>query len=176
MGEPRDPAASARRLGSAARAEPGPRTRVTRHLERELRQADGVLISDINKGLLTPGLLRALIDGARRRGIPVIVDPRLSEDFSIYRGATALTPNRYETEFATGARMVDRDAWMRAADETDAPAQARRLPGDARPRRNVPGRAPRPDTYIPTTPRAVYDVTGAGDVVLAVFGLFASPG
>ena len=61
-----------------------------------------MLISDINKGLLTPGLLRALIDGARRRRIPVIVDPRLSEDFSIYRGATALTPNRYETEFATG--------------------------------------------------------------------------
>ena len=61
-----------------------------------------MLISDINKGLLTPGLLRALIDGARRRKIPVIVDPRLTEDFSIYRGATALTPNRYETEIATG--------------------------------------------------------------------------
>ena len=89
---------------------------LTRHLDRELGKVDGVLISDINKGLLTPGLLRALIDGARRRNIPVIVDPRLSEDFSIYSGATALTPNRYETEFATGARLVDRDAWMRAAD------------------------------------------------------------
>ena len=49
---------------------------LTRHLERELARVDGVLISDINKGLLTPGLLRALIDGARRRKIPVIVDPR----------------------------------------------------------------------------------------------------
>ena len=90
---------------------------LTRHLERELQHVDGVLISDINKGLLTPRLLRALIDGARRRRIPVIVDPRLSEDLSIYRGATALTPNRYETEFATGTRLVDRAAWMRAADE-----------------------------------------------------------
>jgi D-beta-D-heptose 7-phosphate kinase/D-beta-D-heptose 1-phosphate adenosyltransferase len=149
---------------------------LTRHLERELRRADGVLISDINKGLLTPGLLRALIDGARRRGLPVIVDPRLSENLSIYRGATALTPNRYETEFATGARLIDRAAWMRAADELMG-----RLKLDAclvtldRDGMYLSERRG-PHTYIPTTPRAVYDVTGAGDVVLAVFGLFVIAG
>ena len=149
---------------------------LTRHLERELARVDGVLISDINKGLLTPGLLRALIDGARRRKIPVIVDPRLSEDFSIYGGATALTPNRYETEFATGTRLVDRAAWMRAADEL-----MRRVKLDAclitldRDGMYLSERRG-PHTYIATTPRAVYDVTGAGDVVLAVFGLFAIAG
>jgi D-beta-D-heptose 7-phosphate kinase/D-beta-D-heptose 1-phosphate adenosyltransferase len=147
-----------------------------RHLERELDRVDGVLISDINKGLLTPGLLRALIEGARRRKIPAIVDPRLSEDFAIYRGATALTPNRYETEFATGARLIDRDAWMRAADELVA-----RLGLDAclitldRDGMYLSERRGE-HTYVPTTPRAVYDVTGAGDVVLAVFGLFAIAG
>jgi D-beta-D-heptose 7-phosphate kinase/D-beta-D-heptose 1-phosphate adenosyltransferase len=149
---------------------------LTRHLERELARVDGVLISDINKGLLTPGLLRALIDGARRRKIPVIVDPRLSEDFSIYSGATALTPNRYETEFATSTRLVDRAAWMRAADEL-----MRRLKLDAclitldRDGMYLSERRG-PHTYIATTPRAVYDVTGAGDVVLAVFGLFVIAG
>ncbi len=149
---------------------------LTRHVERELERVDGVLISDINKGLLTPGLLRALIDGARRRKIPVIVDPRLSEDFSIYSGATALTPNRYETELATGTRLVDRAAWMRAADEL-----MRRLKLDAclitldREGMYLSERGG-PHTYIATTPRAVYDVTGAGDVVLAVFGLFAIAG
>jgi D-beta-D-heptose 7-phosphate kinase / D-beta-D-heptose 1-phosphate adenosyltransferase len=149
---------------------------LTRHLERELARVDGVLISDINKGLLTPGLLRALIDGARRHKIPVIVDPRLSEDFSIYSGATALTPNRYETEFATSTRLVDRTAWMRAADEL-----MRRLKLDAclitldRDGMYLSERRG-PHTYIATTPRAVYDVTGAGDVVLAVFGLFAIAG
>jgi D-beta-D-heptose 7-phosphate kinase / D-beta-D-heptose 1-phosphate adenosyltransferase len=149
---------------------------LTRHVARELARADGVLISDINKGLLTPGLLRALIDGARRRDIPVIVDPRLSKDFSIYRGATALTPNRYETEFATGMGLVDRDGWMRAADEL-----MRRLRLDAclvtldREGMYLAERRG-PHTYIPTTPRAVYDVTGAGDVVAAVFGLFAIAG
>jgi D-beta-D-heptose 7-phosphate kinase/D-beta-D-heptose 1-phosphate adenosyltransferase len=145
-------------------------------LARELARADGVLISDINKGLLTPRLLRALIGGARRRRIPVIVDPRLTEDFSIYRGATALTPNRYETELATGMRLLDRDAWMRAANELVA-----RLGLDAclvtldRDGMYLAERTGA-DTYIPTMPRAVYDVTGAGDVVLAVFGLFAIAG
>src|SRR5690348_566104 len=149
---------------------------LARNLERELARVDGVLISDINKGLLTPGLLRALIEGARRRKIPVIVDPRLSEDFSIYRGATALTPNRYESELATASRLVDRDAWMRAADDL-----IRRLKLDAclvtldRDGMYLSERRG-PHTYIPTTPRAVYDVTGAGDVVLAVFGLFAIAG
>src|SRR5262249_47774040 len=48
----------------------------------ELPRADGVLICDINKGLLTPQLLRATIDSARRRKIPVVIDPRLTEDLS----------------------------------------------------------------------------------------------
>ncbi len=147
-----------------------------RHLRRELARADGVLVSDINKGLLTPGLLRALIDGARARGIPVIIDPRLTEDFSIYRGATALVPNRYETEVATQRRLLDRDAWMRESGEL-----VRKLKLDAclvtldRDGMYLAQRA-RAHTYIPTAPRAVYDVTGAGDVVLAVFGLFTIAG
>jgi D-beta-D-heptose 7-phosphate kinase / D-beta-D-heptose 1-phosphate adenosyltransferase len=80
-------------------------------MKRELAHVHGVLISDINKGLLTTNLLRAIIEGARKRKIPVIVDPRVTEDFSIYRGATAITPNRFETETATGIKMTDRDEW-----------------------------------------------------------------
>ena len=85
-------------------------------LERVLDRSDGVLVSDINKGLLTPSLLQGLIGAARRRDIPIVIDPRVSTDFSIYRGATAITPNRYETEMATGIKLTDRDAWRTAAD------------------------------------------------------------
>jgi D-beta-D-heptose 7-phosphate kinase/D-beta-D-heptose 1-phosphate adenosyltransferase len=147
-----------------------------RRLRDELTRVDGVLISDINKGLLTPALLRAAIDGARQRRIPVIVDPRLTEDFSIYRGATAITPNRYETELATGMKLTDRDEWRRAAE-----LLVRRHKLDAclitldRDGMYLAERAGA-DTYISTVPREVYDVTGAGDVVLTVFGLFAIAG
>ncbi|MGH7813166.1 MAG: PfkB family carbohydrate kinase [Candidatus Binataceae bacterium] len=142
----------------------------------ELRRADGVLISDIDKGIMTPAVLRALIDGARKRGIPVIADPRRTEDFSIYRGATALTPNRFETETATGIRMTDREAWRAAAEQI-----VRKLGLEAclitldRDGMYLAERGGR-DTYIATAPRDVYDVTGAGDVVLSVFGMFAIAG
>jgi D-beta-D-heptose 7-phosphate kinase/D-beta-D-heptose 1-phosphate adenosyltransferase len=142
----------------------------------EITRADGVLVSDINKGLLTPGLLRALIDGANRRGIPIIIDPRLCDDFSIYRGATALTPNRFETETATGMRLNDRAAWRTAAEtlvkKFSLKACLITLDRDGMYLAERGGA----DTYIPTTPREVYDVTGAGDVVLTCFGLMTTAG
>lgn len=147
-----------------------------KRLGRELDRADGVLISDINKGLLTPKLLRAIIDGANERDIPVVIDPRLSEDFSIYKGATALTPNRYETELATGMRLTDREAWRNAAEilvkKLGLRACLITLDRDGMYLAERGGA----DNYIPTTPREVYDVTGAGDVVLIFFGLLASAG
>jgi D-beta-D-heptose 7-phosphate kinase / D-beta-D-heptose 1-phosphate adenosyltransferase len=145
-------------------------------LKDELEQVDGVLISDINKGLLTPGLLRALIDGARRRGIPVIADPRRTKDFSIYEGATAITPNRYETEVATGMRLDDRGAWRAAAEKLtkslDLKACLITLDREGMYLAESGGN----DTYIPTAPREVYDVTAAGDVVLTFFGFLAIAG
>lgn len=141
-------------------------------MQRELPRVHGVLISDINKGLLTQKLLRATIDGARKRKIPVIVDPRVTEDFSIYRGATAITPNRFETETATGIKMTDRDAWREAGE-----LLIKRLGLEAclitldREGMYLVERGGA-STYIPTAPREVYDVTGAGDVVLSTFGLF----
>ncbi|HUY26965.1 MAG TPA: bifunctional heptose 7-phosphate kinase/heptose 1-phosphate adenyltransferase [Candidatus Binataceae bacterium] len=142
----------------------------------ELPRIDGVLISDINKGLLTETLIRTIIDGARRRRIPVIADPRLSGDFSIYRGASVLAPNRYETEQATGIKLVDRDAWRRAAEmlveRLGLEACLVTLDRDGMYLAERGGA----DTYIPTVPRDVYDVTGAGDVVLSVFGLFTIAG
>lgn len=143
---------------------------------QELAKADGVLVSDINKGLLTPTLVRDVIGEARKRKIPVIVDPRLTDDFSIYRGANAITPNRYETEQATGLKLTDRDEWRRAAETL-----VRRLGLDAclitldRDGMYLAERGGA-DSYIATVPREVYDVTGAGDVVLSVFGLLAIAG
>jgi D-beta-D-heptose 7-phosphate kinase/D-beta-D-heptose 1-phosphate adenosyltransferase len=145
-------------------------------IKRELPHVHGVLISDINKGLLTANLLRTIIDGARKRKIPVIVDPRVTDDFSIYRGATAITPNRFETETATGIKMTDRDAWREAGE-----LLIKKLGLDAclitldREGMYLVERSGA-STYVPTAPREVYDVTGAGDVVLSTFGLFVIGG
>jgi len=135
-----------------------------------------VLVSDINKGLLTPSLLQGLISAARHRRIPIVIDPRVSTDYSIYRGATAITPNRYETEMATGMKLTDRDAWRKAADSLVRKLGLRAclvtLDRDGMYLAERAGRG----SFISTSPREVYDVTGAGDVVLAVFGLLAIAG
>ncbi|MCL5045057.1 MAG: bifunctional heptose 7-phosphate kinase/heptose 1-phosphate adenyltransferase [Deltaproteobacteria bacterium] len=150
--------------------------RLIARAEVELQRCHGVLVSDLNKGLLTPALLRALIDGARQRSMAVIIDPRLDNDYSVYRGATALTPNRYEAETVTGLRLSNPAAWRKAArmlaEKLDLAACLITLDRDGM-YLSVRGGE---ELHIPTTPREVYDVTGAGDVVLSVFGLFTIAG
>ena len=75
-----------------------------------LPKAGAVVLSDYAKGVLTPKLIRAVIDRANKLGKPVVVDPK-GADFSIYRGATVITPNRRELAEATrhAGRDIDDD-------------------------------------------------------------------
>jgi D-beta-D-heptose 7-phosphate kinase/D-beta-D-heptose 1-phosphate adenosyltransferase len=144
--------------------------RLQQCLAKELDRIDGVLICDIGKGVLAPGLLRSVIDGARSRRKPVIADPRRADEYSIYRGATALTPNRYETERATGLSLTTPESWGLAArtliDRCELTACLITLDRDG----VFVAEGKNYAAHVPTNPREVYDVTGAGDVVLAIFG------
>src|SRR3954466_11413284 len=71
-------------------------------LPSALAEAEVVLISDYDKGVCTPTLLRGLIDACRARGVRVIADPIRSPDYSRYRGVHCMTPNRLEASMATG--------------------------------------------------------------------------
>jgi D-beta-D-heptose 7-phosphate kinase / D-beta-D-heptose 1-phosphate adenosyltransferase len=138
---------------------------------RQIPKADGILVSDINKGLLTQKIARALIESANHHGVPVIIDPRLGDDLSIYRGATALTPNRYETERATRLPLTNKQSWGTASRsilrnlDLDFCLVTLDREGMFLCERN--GTC----THLPTNPLEVDDVTGAGDVALSVFGL-----
>jgi D-beta-D-heptose 7-phosphate kinase/D-beta-D-heptose 1-phosphate adenosyltransferase len=100
----------------------------------------------------------------------------MAEDFSIYRGASAMTPNRYETEKATGIKLSDPAAWQAAAlkllDDLELDTCLVTLDRDGMFLAARDGTA----LHIATRPREVYDVTGAGDMVLAIFGLFLISG
>lgn len=141
-------------------------------LHEELDAADGVLVCDIDKGVLTPRLLSETIRIARSQRKPVIVDPRRASDFSIYRGATALTPNRFEAQHATGLDMSDAGNWPAVANKLIADlglsVSLVTLDRDGM----LLAERNRPAIHIETTPREVYDVTGAGDIVLATFSFF----
>lgn len=131
---------------------------------------DAVLVSDYAKGACTPRLLRRLIDAAREANIPVLVDPRRDGGFERYRGATLIKPNRAETAAATGRRIVTGDdaheAGRKLCRRLDVAMAIITLDRDgmALVRRDGESR------LVPTTVRSVYDITGAGDMVLATLG------
>lgn len=145
-------------------------------LDELIEEHDVVLISDYAKGVCTPRLLRRVIDQARAAGKPVLVDPIRSRDYSRYRGATTMTPNRSEAELATG---------MTIAEPHDALGAGRKLCRELglemaivtldRDGMALVDRDGNGEIY-PTQPRAVYDITGAGDMVMAMIGVSLAAG
>jgi D-beta-D-heptose 7-phosphate kinase / D-beta-D-heptose 1-phosphate adenosyltransferase len=133
--------------------------------------ADVVLISDYDKGVCTPTFLRAIIDAACVAGVKVIVDPIRSSDYSRYRGVHCMTPNRLEAQLATGLTIARAEDALRVGkqlvDTLGMEAVLVTLDRDGMALVRHDGIA----EMVPTRPRQVYDITGAGDMVLAVVGL-----
>lgn len=129
-----------------------------------------LILSDYHKGVITAAVVRSVVALARRRGVPVLVDPKVAH-FGFYRRVSLVTPNQLEAEQATGVRIRG-EADVRLAGERIL----RRLRCDAalitRGEQGMslfePGRKP---LHIPTAAREVFDVTGAGDTVIATMGL-----
>jgi D-beta-D-heptose 7-phosphate kinase/D-beta-D-heptose 1-phosphate adenosyltransferase len=145
------------------------------HIGRLLPQAGAVVLSDYAKGVLTPRVIRAVIDAAVRLGKPVVVDPK-GTDFSRYHGATLITPNRQELALAT-RRQADSDAEIAAA----AAELARQVGSEAvLVTRSEAGMtlvvAGREAVHVPAYPVRVRDVSGAGDTVVAVLAAMLAQG
>jgi len=125
-----------------------------------------VVLADYDKGVVTPKVAREVIARCRRRGVPCVVDPK-KVDFSVYSGATIVTPNLPEAERAVGRPLV--------GDEMTG-AAARQLLEELKTDSLLITRGPEGMTlalpggthHIPSRTRGVSDVTGAGDTVVAV--------
>lgn len=130
----------------------------------QLGGVDAVVLSDYAKGALQD--VQTLIAMARKAGKPVLVDPK-QEDFGVYRGATLVTPNRGEFEKAVGRcrseqELVDRGMALLMQMEWDALLLTRSEEGMTLLRCDAPA------LHIPAQAHEVFDVTGAGDTVIAV--------
>ena len=128
-----------------------------------------VVLSDYAKGVLTPRIISAVIKEARKFGKPVIVDPK-GKDFSIYKGATMITPNRTELAAATSRPATSNTEIEAAASEVNSLVGSQAV---------LVTRSEDGMTLVPTTgepihvaayPVKVRDVSGAGDTVVAVMG------
>ncbi len=132
---------------------------------------DVLVISDYAKGFLSPALVRGLIALARTHGKPVIVDPK-GANFAPYDGATMITPNRSEAGLVTGMDTGSDAAVAAAAQDILA-----RLPslGVVLVTRGPAGLSlaerGHPIVHVPSRARDVFDVSGAGDTVVAALAL-----
>ncbi|MBE3574425.1 MAG: bifunctional hydroxymethylpyrimidine kinase/phosphomethylpyrimidine kinase [Firmicutes bacterium] len=143
-------------------------------VRRLLPQCDAVLVSDYGQGVVTPALWQEILQGARQRGIPVAVDSRYQ--LAAFQGATVVTPNQVEAEEALGRRLGDVEAVAGAAWDL-----RRRLASEAviitRGEEGMVLVADRQAWRLPAyQPAAVYDVTGAGDTVIAALCLGRAAG
>ncbi len=145
-------------------------------VQAQLRRCDIVLVSDYDKGVCTPGLLTSIIAAAHATGLRVLADPIRGHDYRKYHGCSAITPNRLEAGLATG-RVLNTldDAFAAAAslrEKLDLDAAIVTLDKDGMVLRHRDGRA----VHFPTRPRHVYDITGAGDMVMAALGMALAAG
>jgi D-beta-D-heptose 7-phosphate kinase/D-beta-D-heptose 1-phosphate adenosyltransferase len=134
-----------------------------------VRRAGAVVLSDYGKGVLCTPVLRAVIDAARAAGVPVLVDPK-GTDYARYRGATLVTPNRKEAEEALNRKLTGLADVPQAARDlirvADIEAAVITLGADGM--YWLSGAA---EGHVTTVARAVFDVTGAGDTVIAHLAL-----
>ncbi len=148
-------------------------TKILAAIEKELFLYDMIVLSDYGKGVLTPALAQGIITRARQGGKKVLVDPK-GRDYTKYRGAHLLTPNKKEAIEATGIEIKDSESlqaallWLK--NECGLERSMITLSED--------GIAIFDEKLkrFPTVAQEVYDVTGAGDTVIASMAFALSSG
>jgi D-beta-D-heptose 7-phosphate kinase/D-beta-D-heptose 1-phosphate adenosyltransferase len=143
---------------------------ILRAYEDKLQQADIVCLQDYDKGLLSPSVCRQMVELALRAEKKILVDPSPASDYSKYTGATAITPNREEASTAVGFEIET------ASDAAKAAGQLQQKLGlkaviVTLDKEGAYLKTETESQIIPTRPRNVYDVSGAGDMVLATLAV-----
>jgi D-beta-D-heptose 7-phosphate kinase/D-beta-D-heptose 1-phosphate adenosyltransferase len=142
-------------------------------LQKNLASYDAILLSDYGKGVLTSNLCKDIISHANALNIPVLVDPK-GTDYSKYKNATLLTPNKKEASLASNIEIKDEASLSKALhyfkDTLALEYAIITLSEDGI------GLLDYEVKNIPTVAREVFDVTGAGDTVLASLGVALASG
>jgi len=135
-----------------------------------MNRCDGLVVSDYGKGVVHPALLGDLARVALKKKIPIIVDPK-RDNYSRYRRPTLITPNKDEASGASGIVIRDENSLLLAGEKLLRMWQAKALLITRGSEGMSLFRPRRPVQHFPTEAREIFDVTGAGDTVVAVCAL-----
>lgn len=140
------------------------------YLEKNIREIDGIIIEDYGKGVITPSLITDVMRLAKKHKKLVAVDPKESH-FDYYKGVNVITPNHYEAAKAVGFPLTGNSSLRKGGEKL-----LKKLKTDVvlmtlgRDGMMVFEKGKRPHK-IPTVAQEVFDVSGAGDTVIALYTL-----
>lgn len=149
--------------------------RLIRYVESRLREVTCLVVSDYAKGVVTPGLMADLTRLAVLRRIPILVDPKV-EHMAYYKGVTAVTPNHHEATQAAGLLSDDERAISEAGELLRQRLGCQCVLVTRGEKGMTLFEADGARLDIATAARQVYDVTGAGDTVVATLALALATG
>ncbi|MDA7951712.1 MAG: PfkB family carbohydrate kinase, partial [Pirellulaceae bacterium] len=147
-------------------------TRLLDYIQKELAQHQVCIISDYDKGVCTDWLITQVIELANETRCPILIDPKRGGDYQIYNGATLIKPNRIETAEFLKQELTDISQAPIAAHKFLARVKTDHLlitlDKEGMLLANKEESSP---LHFPIEPQEVYDITGAGDIVMAMIGL-----
>lgn len=153
--------------------------KVFAHCEKLISSSHLVVLEDYAKGLLSPNLMKRLVDLAKKNGKPVLVDPNPKSHPSLYKGVHLMTPNRDEAVALSGVDYDElRDApdlLLRVGEKLKKDLELEHLVM-TRGKDGMSLFTGGEVVHLPTFARQVFDVTGAGDTVIAALGLAMASG
>jgi D-beta-D-heptose 7-phosphate kinase/D-beta-D-heptose 1-phosphate adenosyltransferase len=139
-------------------------------VKQAARRCDGIVISDYGKGVVHQELLGGVAELALRNGMVCIIDPK-KLNYARYRGATLITPNKSEASEAAGIAISDERSLCAAGRKLVRMWRARAVMITRGPEGVSLFRAGNSVRHFPTEARDIFDVTGAGDTLVAVCAL-----
>lgn len=144
--------------------------RVREFVLARAKVCDGIVISDYGKGVVHASLLRSIARLVRRKKLVCVVDPK-KQNYEGYQFATLITPNKDEASEASGIAIRDEQSLLAAGEKLVRMWQAEAVLVTRGPDGMSLFRRRRAVKHFPTEPRDIFDVTGAGDTVVAVCAL-----
>ena len=150
-------------------------TRIIEVLKEAIKEASAFVVSDYDKGAVTPRVLGEILPLVYERGVPVLIDPKI-RNFDAYRPATLITPNHLEALRLTNTEDHSDEALKRAANLIRERLGCESVLITRGERGMMLLERDREPVYVETVAREVYDVTGAGDTVIATLAVALSTG
>ena len=149
--------------------------KLVRYIESIIKDIDAIIIEDYGKGVITPALLSKVVPLAKRHNKIISVDPK-EENFKYYRGISVITPNNHEASKAVGFKIKDEATLVKAGETLLKKLNCKIALITLGENGMAVFQKSKPMKQIPTVAQEVFDVSGAGDTVIASYTLSLAAG